>query len=71
MDPNLYAPASMGGGGKTMVPLVQFTQAELDGAIHRTFDFTRGGFPGNAATDNRPTPWGIVTDDEPAILAAV
>ena len=66
MDPNLYVPASMGGGGKTMIPLVQFTQAELDGAIHRTFDFTRGGFPGNAATDNRPTPWGIVTDDEPA-----
>ncbi len=68
MDPNLYAPVSMGGGGKTMIPLVQFTQAELDGAIHRTFDFTRGANPGRAASDNRPTPWGIVTDDEPANL---
>ncbi len=64
MDPNLYVATEFGGGGKTMIPLVQFTQAELDGAIHRTFDFTRGGNPGEA-TDGRQTPWGIVTDDEP------
>jgi FtsP/CotA-like multicopper oxidase with cupredoxin domain len=63
MDPNLYVATEFGGGGKTMIPLVQFTQAELDGAIHRTFDFTRGANPGQA-TDNRQTPWGIVTDDE-------
>jgi FtsP/CotA-like multicopper oxidase with cupredoxin domain/uncharacterized protein (DUF2141 family) len=67
MDPNLYVATEFGGVGKTMVPLVQFTQAELDGAIHRTFDFTRGANPGQA-TDLRPTPWGIVTDDEPANL---
>ena len=63
MDPNLYVETALGGGGKTMIPLVQFTQAELDGAIHRTFDFGRGGDPGTS-TDGRPTPWGIVTDDE-------
>ncbi len=57
-------PADYEVGGKTMIPLVQFTQAELDGAIHRTFDFGRGGFPGNSPTDGRPTPWGIITDDE-------
>ena len=56
-------PADYEVGGKKMIPLVQFTQAELDGAIHRTFDFGRDGFPGNA-TDGRPTPWGIITDDE-------
>jgi FtsP/CotA-like multicopper oxidase with cupredoxin domain len=57
-------PADYEVGGKTMIPLVQFTQAELDNAIHRTFDFGRGAFPGNSATDGRPTPWGIITDDE-------
>ena len=57
-------PADYEVGGKTMIPLVKFTQAELDGAIHRSFDFGRGGFPGNSATDGRPTPWGIVTDGE-------
>ena len=67
MDPNLYVATEFGGEGKTMIPLVQFTQAELDGAIHRTFDFTRGGEPG-FATDGRQTPWGIVTDNEPATL---
>ncbi len=59
-------PADYEVGGKTMIPLVPFTQAELDNAIHRTFFFGRGGFPGLAATDARPTPWGIVTDDEVA-----
>jgi hypothetical protein len=59
-------PADYEVGGKTMIPLVPFTQAELDNAIHRTFFFGRGGFPGLAATDGRPTPWGIVTDDEVA-----
>jgi FtsP/CotA-like multicopper oxidase with cupredoxin domain len=57
-------PADYEVGGKTMIPLVQFTQAELDSAIHRTFFFGRGGFPGNSPTDGRPTPWGIITDDE-------
>ena len=56
-------PADYEVGGKTMIPLVQFTQAELDGAIHRTFDFGRGGFPG-LTSDARPAPWGIVTDGE-------
>ena len=65
MDPNLYVDTASGGGGKQMIPLVNFTQAELDGAKHRTFHFGRGGFPGNAS-DGRPTPWGIVTDDEVA-----
>ncbi len=60
MDPNDYEV-----GGKTMIPLVKFTQAELDNAKHRTFLFTRGGQPG-IASDGRPNPWGIVTDDEPA-----
>ena len=60
MDPTQYEV-----GGKTMIPLVKFTQADLDNAKHRTFQFTRGGQPG-IATDGRPTPWGIVTDDEPA-----
>jgi hypothetical protein len=67
MDPNLYVDTAFGGGGKTMIPLVQFTQAELDGAKHRTFHFGRGGNPG-IASDGRPTPWGIVTDDEPRNL---
>jgi hypothetical protein len=58
-------PADYEVGGKTMIPLVQFTQAELDVAKHRTFHFGRGGNPG-AASDGRPTPWGIVTDDEVA-----
>ncbi len=64
MDPNLYVETEFGGGGKQMIPLVQFTQAELDGAIHRTFDFGRGAFPALSANDGRPTPWGIVTDGE-------
>ena len=58
-------PADYEVGGKTMIPLVQFTQAELDNAKHRTFHFGRGGQPG-IASDGRPTPWGIVTDDEVA-----
>ncbi len=57
-------PADYEEGGRVMIPLVKFTQAELDSAIHRTFEFGRGGFPGLAATDGRPTPWGIITDDE-------
>ena len=56
-------PADYEVGGKAMIPLVKFTQAELDNAIHRSFDFGRGGFPG-LASDGRPTPWGIVTDGE-------
>ena len=56
-------PAEYEVGGKTMIPLVQFTQAELDGAIHRTFDFSKATWP-DLATDGRPTPWGIVTDGE-------
>jgi hypothetical protein len=56
-------PADYEVGGKTMIPLVPFTQAELDGAVHRTFHFGRGGSPGQA-TDGRPSAWGIVTDDE-------
>jgi FtsP/CotA-like multicopper oxidase with cupredoxin domain len=68
MDPNLYVSTAFGGGGKTMIPLVQFTQAELDNAKHRTFHFGRGANPG-IASDGRPTPWGIVTDDEPATVA--
>jgi len=58
-------PADYEVGGKTMIPLVQFTQAELDNAKHRTFHFARGANPG-IASDGRPTPWGIVTDDEVA-----
>jgi len=56
-------PADYEVGGKSMIPLVQFTQAELDGAIHRSFDFGRGGTPG-LTSDGRPAPWGIVTDGE-------
>jgi FtsP/CotA-like multicopper oxidase with cupredoxin domain len=42
-------------GGSTMLPQPQFTQAELNNAIHRTFDFGR-----SSGTDSAP--WTIKTD---------
>ena len=43
------------GTDQMMIPLPTFTQAELDNAIHRTFDFDR-----SSSTDSRP--WTIKTD---------
>jgi len=48
-------PADFEEGGQTMIPLPVFTQAELDGAIHRSFDFAR-----SSGTDT--SPWTIKTD---------
>jgi FtsP/CotA-like multicopper oxidase with cupredoxin domain len=48
-------PAEYVEGGKTMIPLPEFTQAELDNAIHRSFDFAR-----SSGTDT--SPWTIKTD---------
>ncbi|MEX2499816.1 MAG: multicopper oxidase domain-containing protein [Wenzhouxiangellaceae bacterium] len=48
-------PADFVAGKQTMIPLPTFTQAELDNAIHRTFDFARSG-----GTDQ--SPWTIKTD---------
>ena len=48
-------PADFVEGGKTMIPLPEFTQAELDNAIHRRFDFAR-----SSGTDT--SPWTIKTD---------
>ena len=44
-----------GGSDLTMIPLPVFTQAELDDAIHRTFEFGR-----SSGTDKAP--WTIKTD---------
>ncbi len=52
-------PADYEVGKKMMIPLVQFTDAELAAAKHRTFVF---GDKGGTASDNRPTPWTISTD---------
>ena len=54
-------PADYEVGKKTMIPLVRITDAELAAAIHRTFKFGRGG---GMATDGRPIPWTIKTDDD-------
>ena len=51
MDPAEYVP-----GGKTMIPLPWPTDAELQNARHRTFEFGR-----SSGTDNAP--WTIETDD--------
>jgi FtsP/CotA-like multicopper oxidase with cupredoxin domain len=48
-------PADFVEGGQKMIPLPVFTQAELDNAIHRTFDFAR-----SSGTDT--SPWTIKTD---------
>ncbi len=56
MDPAEYvAELPNGQPGKKMVPLPTFTQAELDNAVHRTFDFAR-----SSGTDL--SPWTIKTD---------
>lgn len=52
-------PADYEVGKKMMIPLVEFSDAELAAAKHRTFSFGRGG---GAATDGRPAPWTISTD---------
>ena len=52
MDPSAYEP-----GGLKMVPLPEFTAAELAGARHRSFDFQEGN-----ALDSAP--WTIRVDDE-------
>lgn len=49
MNPADYTP-----GKQKMIPLPKFTQQELLGAVHRTFEFARGG------TDTKP--WTIKTD---------
>ncbi len=48
-------PADFVEGGQTMIRLPEFTQAELDNAIHRSFDFAR-----SSGTDT--SPWTIKTD---------
>lgn len=53
-DPSMN-PANFVAGQDKMIPLPTFTQAELDNAIHRTFDFARSG-----GTDL--SPWTIKTD---------
>ncbi|MCH9034947.1 MAG: multicopper oxidase domain-containing protein, partial [Planctomycetes bacterium] len=58
LDPGDYvANNGQGPGGSdlTMIPLPIFTQAELDNAIHRTFEFGR-----SSGTDQAP--WTIKTD---------
>ena len=52
-------PADYEVGKRMMIPLVEFSDAELAAATHRTFTFGRGG--GNAS-DGRPTPWTIDVD---------
>ena len=52
-------PADYEVGKKMMIPLVEFTDAELAAAKHRTFKFGRGG--GNNS-DGNPIPWTISTD---------
>jgi|GEM_PF-5958821 len=49
MNPADYEP-----GGKVMIPLVKFTDAELANATHRTFKFGKGG--------GDKLPWSIATD---------
>ncbi len=53
-DPSMN-PADFVEGKQTMIPLPGFTQAELDNATHRTFDFGR-----SSGTDSAP--WTIKTD---------
>jgi len=53
-------PADYEVGKKMMIPLVNFSDAELAAATHRTFTFGRGG---GEATDGRPVPWTIETDN--------
>lgn len=53
------SPADYEVGKKMMIPLVEFTDAELAAATHRTFSFGRRG---GTASDGRPTPWAISTD---------
>jgi cytochrome c peroxidase/FtsP/CotA-like multicopper oxidase with cupredoxin domain len=54
-EDNSMNPAEYEVGGKQMIPLRPFTQAELDNATHRTFDFGR-----SSGTDELP--WTIKTD---------
>ena len=53
-------------GKKTMIPLVNFTDAQLASAKHRTFEMDKAG--GGGATDDKP--WGIRTDQEGEVLTA-
>ena len=48
-------PANFEEGGQKMIPLPGFTQAELDNALHRTFDFAR-------SSGSDTSPWTIKTD---------
>ncbi len=52
---NSLNPANFVAGGQKMIPLPGFTQAELDNALHRTFEFAR-----SSGTDSGP--WTIKTD---------
>jgi FtsP/CotA-like multicopper oxidase with cupredoxin domain len=60
-------PADYEIGKKMMIPKVRFTDAELAGALHRTFEFGRGG--GGGGNDNDPTPWTIKTDNGDSLTA--
>ena len=59
-------PADYEIGKKTMIPLVKPSDAELAAAVHRTFEFGRGG---TQASDGRPTPWTIKVDGNLALNA--
>lgn len=59
-------PADYEVGKKTMIPLVKITDAEIAAAIHRTFEFGRGG---TQASDGRPTPWTINVDGNGSLNA--
>ena len=61
-------PADYEIGKKKMIPLVRFTDAELAAATHRTFTFGRGG---GVASDGRPTPWTIATDNNAGLNASL
>ncbi|HLF98230.1 MAG TPA: hypothetical protein VI457_13895, partial [Methylococcaceae bacterium] len=52
-------PADYEEGGKKMIPLPNFTAAELQNAKHRHFEFGRDATDADAALDK---PWTIVTD---------
>ena len=47
-------PADYELGKKQMIPLVKFTDAQIAGAVHHTFEFGKGG--------GDPLPWSVATD---------
>lgn len=54
VDPSMN-PADYVAGGQKMIPLPEFTQVELENAVHRTFDFAR-------SSGSDLAPWTIKTD---------